>query len=90
MGIGTVEKIATNAVMAGAPPNAMPVILAMAECVLDDTIGLRTFAMSTGPQAPVVMVSGPIADEIGMNRGVCALGPGNTRAISLRLLESLA
>ena len=89
MGIGTVEKIATNAVMAGAAPNAMPVILAMAECVLDDTIGLRTFAMSTGPQAPVVMVSGPIADEIGMNRGVCALGPGSVSSVNVAIGRTL-
>ena len=89
LGIGTVEKIAANAVMAGAPPNAMPVILAMAECVLDDTIGLRTFAMSTGPQAPVVMVSGPIADEIGMNRGVCALGPGSVSSVNVAIGRTL-
>ena len=30
MGLGTIEKIAANAVMAGAPPEAMPVIIAMA------------------------------------------------------------
>ena len=89
MGIGTVEKIAANAVMAGAPPNTMPVILAMAECVLDDTIGLRTFAMSTGPQAPIVMVSGPIADEIGMNRGVCALGPGSVSSVNVAIGRTL-
>ncbi len=89
MGIGTVEKLAANAVMAGAPPNAMPVILAMAECVLDDTIGLRTFAMSTGPQAPVVMVSGPIADEIGMNHGVCALGPGSVSSVNVAIGRTL-
>ena len=89
MGIGTVEKLAANAVMAGAKPNAMPVILAMAECVLDDTIGLRTFAMSTGPQAPIVMVSGPIADEIGMNHGVCALGPGSVSAVNVAIGRTL-
>ncbi len=89
MGIGTVEKIAANAVMAGAKPNAMPVILAMAECVLDDTIGLRTFAMSTGPQAPIVMVSGPIADEIGMNHGVCALGPGSVSSVNVAIGRTL-
>ncbi len=88
-GIGTVEKIAANAVMAGAPPAAMPVILAMAECVLDPSIGLRTFAMSTGPQAPVVMVSGPIAREIGMNSGVCALGPGSVSSVNVAIGRTL-
>ena len=73
-GVGTVRKIAANAVMAGCRPDAMPVILAMMDCILDPSMGLRTWAMSTGPQAPIVLVSGDIADEIGMNRGICALG----------------
>jgi len=89
MGIGTVEKIAANAVMAGARPAAIPVILAMAECVLDPSIGLRTFAMSTGPQAPVVLVSGPIAEQIGMNSGVCALGPGSVSAVNVAIGRTL-
>ena len=88
-GIGTVEKIAANAVMAGCKPNAMPVVLAMAECILHPPLGLRTFAMSTGPQAPVVMVSGPIAKEIGMNSGVCALGPGSISAVNVTIGRTL-
>jgi hypothetical protein len=67
----------------------MPVILAMAECTLDDAIGLRTWAMSTGPQAPVVMVSGPIAERIGMNSGVCALGPGSISAVNVSIGRTL-
>jgi hypothetical protein len=89
LGIGTVEKIAANAVMAGCKPQAMPVILALAECVLDPLIGLRGFAMSTGPQAPVVMVSGPMAQEIGMNHGVCALGPGSISAVNVSIGRTL-
>lgn len=88
-GIGTAEKIAANAVMAGAPPEAMPVVLSMAECILDPSIGLRTFAMSTGPQAPVVMVSGPIAERIGMNSGVCALGPGSSSWVNASVGRTL-
>ncbi|TXK40330.1 hypothetical protein [Nonomuraea sp. C10] len=88
-GIGTVEKIAANAVMAGCRPETMPVIMAMMECVLDPSIGLRTWAMSTGPQAPVVLVSGPIADEIGMNRGMCALGPGSVSEVNIAIGRAL-
>ena len=88
-GIGTVEKIAANAVMAGCRPEAMPVIMAMTECILEPSIGLRTFAMSTGPQAPVVLVSGPIADEIGMNHGVCALGPGSVSQVNVAIGRAL-
>jgi hypothetical protein len=89
MGLGTVEKLAANAVMAGCRPEAMPVVLAMAECILDPRIGLRTFAMSTGPQAPVVMVSGAIAQQIGMNNGVCALGPGSISAVNVAIGRAL-
>lgn len=88
-GIGTVEKIAANAVMAGCRPEAMPVVLAMTECVLDPSIGLRTWAMSTGPQAPVVLVSGPVADEIGMNHGMCALGPGSVSEVNVAIGRAL-
>jgi hypothetical protein len=88
-GVGTVRKIAANAVMAGCAPNTMPVILAMMECILEPSIGLRTWAMSTGPQAPVVLVSGAIADEIGMNRGICALGPGSISQVNVAIGRAL-
>ena len=88
-GVGTVRKIAANAVMAGCRPEAMPVIMAMMECVLEPSIGLRTWAMSTGPQAPVVLVSGDIADEIGMNRGICALGPGSISQVNVAIGRTL-
>jgi hypothetical protein len=88
-GVGTVRKIAANAVMAGCRPEAMPVIMAMMDCALDPSIGLRTWAMSTGPQAPLVMVSGDIADEIGMNRGICALGPGSISQVNVAIGRTL-
>jgi hypothetical protein len=84
-----VRKIAANAVMAGCAPEAMPVILALVECILEPSIGLRTWAMSTGPQAPVVLVSGPIADQIGMNHGICALGPGSISQVNVALGRAL-
>jgi hypothetical protein len=88
-GVGTVEKIAANAVMAGCRPEAMPVVMSMMECILEPSIGLRTWAMSTGPQAPVVLVSGPIAAEIGMNSGVCALGPGSISQVNVAIGRAL-
>ncbi len=88
-GVGTVRKIAANAVMAGCRPEAMPVIMAMMDCVLDPSLGLRTWAMSTGPQAPLVCVSGAIADEIGMNHGCCALGPSSISQVNVALGRAL-
>ncbi len=88
-GIGTVSKIAANAVMAGCKPAAMPVIMAMMDCALDASIGLRTWAMSTGPQFPLVLVSGAITKEIGMNSGVCALGPGSISQVNVSIGRAL-
>ena len=88
-GIGTVRKIAANAVMAGCKPETMPVIMAMMECILEPSIGLRTWAMSTGPQFPMVLVSGPIAEAIGMNSGCCALGPGSISQVNVSIGRAL-
>ena len=65
----TVEKVAVNAVMAGASPAYLPVILAMAAS------GVSGRSSSTTSQATVALVNGPIRDEIGMNYGIGALGP---------------
>jgi hypothetical protein len=82
-GVGTVEKIAANAVMAGCKPESMPVVLAVAEAFLDPFYGLRCLSMSTGPQHPLILLSGPYAAQIGMNSGCCALGPGSVSAVNV-------
>jgi hypothetical protein len=65
----TVEKVAVNAVMAGARPEYLPVILAMAAS------GVSARSSSTTSQATVALVNGPIRDEIGMHSGIGAMGP---------------
>jgi hypothetical protein len=67
----TVEKVAVNAVMAGAKPEYLPVILAMLAS------GQTGRSSSTTSQATVAIVNGPIRDEIGMNYGVGAMSPYN-------------
>ena len=76
-GIATVEKIAVNAVMAGCRPEHLPVIITAVECISEPKIYLRNKAMSTGPHAPLILVNGPIARDLGINSKVCALGPGS-------------
>ena len=66
-----VEKVAINAVMAGAEPKHLPVLLALASS--GDT-GRQSSMSSMGN---MVVVNGPIRNEIGMNSGVGALGPYN-------------
>ena len=67
----TVEKVAVNAVMAGARPEYFPVILALAAS------GVTARQSSTSSIAAGVVVNGPIRHEIGMNSGTGALGPYN-------------
>jgi hypothetical protein len=75
-GLATVKKIAANAVMAGCRPEHLPVVIAAIECLAEPKMYLRNKAMSTGPHAPLIWVNGPIRGRIGLNSGVCALGPG--------------
>lgn len=67
----TVEMVAVNAVMAGAKPEYFPVILAIA------SKGVTSLFSSTSSFARMVVVNGPIAQEIGMNSGIGALSPLN-------------
>ncbi len=91
-GIATVEKIAVNAVMAGARPEYFPVILAAMECLTEENTYTHMMS-SEGSFTLMIMVSGPLASEINMNSGVGLLGHGwqanNTigRAVRLSLIN---
>jgi hypothetical protein len=65
----TVEKVAINAVMAGARPEYLPVILAIASS------GVSARTSSISGMAAMAAVHGPIRHEIGINSGIGALGP---------------
>jgi hypothetical protein len=67
----TVEKVAVNAVMAGAGPEHLPVILALAA---SQETSMPSSTTSFGRMA---VVNGPIREEIGMNSGLGALSPFN-------------
>jgi hypothetical protein len=92
-GTATVEKVAINAVMAGAKPEYFPVILAAMEGFTDKQYDLTHMQASTGSFTPVVMVDGPIAQELEFNSGIGMLGhgwrPNSTvgRALRLSLLN---
>ena len=67
----TVEKVAVNAVMAGARPEYFPVILALASS------GISARSSSTNSFATITVVNGPIRNEIAMNSGIGVMGPYN-------------
>jgi len=65
----TVEKVAIAAVMAGAKPEYMPLLLAVAT--------RAPFGNSTTSMANTLIVNGPIRKELDMNSGTNAMGPYN-------------
>jgi len=67
----TVEKVAVNAVMAGASPQYLPIVLAMAAS------GASARGSTTSSAASMAVVNGPIRHEVSMNCGIGALGPYN-------------
>ena len=67
----TVEKVAVNAVMAGAKPEYFPVILALA------STGVSARGSTSSSASVMSVVNGPIRQEIGMNCGIGAMGPYN-------------
>jgi hypothetical protein len=75
-GQATVGKIAVNAVMAGCRPEYMPVLMAAVEAVADPALDLRSVAVTTNPDIPMVIVSGPVAKRLNINSSTNALGRG--------------
>lgn len=76
-GVATVEKIAVNAVMAGCEPRHMPVIAAAVEAISQPEFDLRGMSTTTNPDAVLVIVSGPIVRQLGINAGTNTFGRGN-------------
>ncbi len=81
-GVATVEKIAINSVMAGAKPEHLPVVIAAVKALSKlGGQGGKSLLMSTSPQAPLLIVNGPITKQLGFNPG-SALGPGRDNQVN--------
>jgi len=80
----TVEKVAVNAVMAGARPEYLPVILALLAS------GQTARSSSTNSFATFAVVNGPIRKQIGMGDGIGALGPYNHANVTIGRAYNLA
>lgn len=73
----TVHAAAVNAVMAGCLPEYFPVVVAAFEAMDREPFNFHGSTVSTGGSGHLLIVSGPVVDEIGMNAGVNLFGPGN-------------
>jgi len=73
----TVAAVAANAVMAGCPPELMPVVVAAVEAALVPRFNLQALTTTTHPVTPLVIVHGPVAERLGFNSGANVFGQGN-------------
>ena len=89
----TIRAAAINAVMAGCLPEYFPVIVAAFEAMDREAFNFHASTVSTGGSGHLLIVSGPVVDDIGMNAGANLFGPGNRanatigRTVRLTLLN---
>lgn len=77
------EQAAVNAVMAGCRPESFPIVVAALEAMFDPAFNLNTVLTSTGGAALSLVVSGPLAAEVGMNGRHNCLGHGNRANLTI-------
>ena len=77
LGKATIEKIAINAVMAGALPTYLPVLIAGVQILMGPDSSFGGWEVSTGSWAPFWIINGPIRHQLRINSGSGVLSPGN-------------
>mmetsp|Transcript_65551 Transcript_65551/g.143060 ORF Transcript_65551/g.143060 Transcript_65551/m.143060 type:complete len:473 (+) Transcript_65551:47-1465(+) len=86
----TIEKVAANAVLAGCKPMHLSVVVAAVEAMLDPQHNIHGAAATTMGATPLVIVNGPVRDDIGLNCAGGCLGSGtNANATICRALKLL-
>ncbi|MDC0035416.1 hypothetical protein OAJ44_03535, partial [Chloroflexi bacterium] len=73
----TIEKVAINSVMAGCRPEYFPIILTAVQALVESKFNLHGITASTMGAGILTLVTGPIANEIGINGEVSLFGPGH-------------
>ncbi len=89
----TVELLAVHAAMAGCKPEYMPLLITMMEAFSEESYDWIGTATTTGSEAPMVMVNGPILRELGIayDSGCLAGGhhPNVTMGYAINLIGAV-
>lgn len=88
-GVATVESVAVNAAMAGCRPQELPVVMAALRAIANMRPVPRGALMSTSAHAPLVLINGPKARELGINGGRACLGPGKQNEVNIRISRAI-
>ena len=73
----TVEKIAVNAVMAGALPTYLPVLIAGVQVLSEPKAMMDWAVATTAAPVPFWVINGPVRHDLHVNSGSGALSPGD-------------
>ena len=73
-GAATPIRVAANAVMAGCKPEYFPLVLLALEAMAEEPYNLYGTQATTHPCTPMLIFSGPIAAEVGINSGHNVMG----------------
>ena len=76
-GLATIEALAINSVMAGCLPEYFPVVVTAVECMLAPEFNLNGVQTTTHNNEPLVIVSGPAVERLGINAGHGCFGNGH-------------
>ncbi|MDA0998906.1 MAG: hypothetical protein O2807_00125 [bacterium] len=91
--VAAVYTVAVHAVMAGCKPAYLPVVIGGLEAILAEPFSINGIQATMSSAAPLLIVNGPYAKEIGLHGGSGCFGPGFRanatigRAIRLMLLN---
>lgn len=90
----TVRDVALGAVMAGCKPRYLPIISTAFDAITDDRFNFLQSVTTSNPSGNLLIISGPLADELGIHGGQGCLGPGFRanatigRAVNLVLINT--
>jgi hypothetical protein len=79
----TVEKIVINAIMAGAAPESLELLIAMVAAIAEPDFELYGVNTTTAPVYPAFVVNGPVRDQLGIPYQFGCFGGAATRAVAI-------
>ncbi|TAK99325.1 MAG: hypothetical protein EPO08_16675 [Rhodospirillaceae bacterium] len=79
----TVEKIVINAVMAGAPPESLELLIAAVRAIAEPDFELYGVNATTAPVYPAFIVNGPIRDQLNIPYSYGCTGGAATKATAI-------
>jgi hypothetical protein len=86
----TVRDVAVAAVMAGCKPQYMPILITAFSAMADKQYNFLQSVTTSHPGGNLVLVSGPLAQELGIHAGQGCIGPGFAANMTIGRAVNLA